>query len=103
MSKTMKDKRAEAEAALRQPLRADDPNLEVVDRQPRAKTVLSVRMDPDLARRLSTEADRRSISPSELMRELIESGLHDTEHAGVVNLADAHRALNKLAHHRKSA
>jgi predicted DNA-binding protein len=93
----MREKRADAEAVLRKPLRPDDPGLEVVAEQPTATVVQSVRMRADLARRLFAEAARRGVAPSQLMRELIEAGLDDTEKAAVVNLADVHRAIDQIA------
>ena len=101
MSKPTNAQVAEAEAALRQPFRADDPNLEVVDEPRNVSFVQSVRMSADLTRRLFKEAERRGITPSQLIRELVEAGLDETEQSAMVNVADVHRAIDSLS--RKSA
>jgi predicted DNA-binding protein len=101
MSKPTDAKVAEAEAALRQPFRADDPNLEVLDEPRKVSLVQSVRMNADLTRRLFTEAERRGVTPSQLIRELVEAGLDETEQSAMVNVADVHRAIDSLS--RKSA
>ena len=91
---------AEAEAALRQPFRAD-PNHEVVNEPRNVSFVQSVRMSADLTRRLFKEVERRGITPSQLIRELVEAGLDETEQSALVKVADVHRAIDSLS--RKSA
>ena len=100
MSRPTDEQLAEAKAALRQPLRADDPNLEVVHGPRKVSLVQSVRMNPDLTMRLLKEAERRGVTPSQLIRELVEAGLDETEQSAMVNVVDVHRAIDSLT--RKS-
>jgi predicted DNA-binding protein len=44
----------------------------------------------DLTRRLFKEAERRGATPSQLIRELVEAGLAETEQSAMVNMADVH-------------
>ncbi|WP_129669917.1 hypothetical protein [Phytoactinopolyspora endophytica] len=68
-----------------------------VDTQPRKATVVhSVRMSRDLTERLLTEAERRGITPSEVIRDLVDAGLTTAERSTTVRLADVHRAIDSL-------
>ncbi len=82
--------------ALEEPLDFADA---VVDREPsRAKVVHSVRLDPDLSERLEGEAARRGLTPSALLRDLVEQALAPAaEDATVtVRISDLHRAIETV-------
>jgi predicted DNA-binding protein len=59
----------------------------------------TVRMSPQTFARLHTEADRRGVGITTLMRELIETGLAalDRDRTVTVRLADLHRAIDVAA------
>jgi predicted DNA-binding protein len=86
-------KRDKALAALDGPL--DWAGADVDDRPRNVQVVQSVRMPRDLTERLAAEAQRRGITPSDLVRELVRAGLDEIDQAGnvVVNLADLHRVI----------
>lgn len=78
-----------------------DWSTATVDQQPRPSSIVhSTRMSHDLTERLFTEAGRRSVTPSELIREYVEAGL--TAAAGAqdtnvtVSLAELHRAIDTV-------
>jgi predicted DNA-binding protein len=66
------------------------------DRQTTMAVSRTVRMSPHTFARLHTEADRRGVGVTTLMRELIESGLAglDRDRTVTVRLADLHRAID---------
>jgi hypothetical protein len=77
----------------------DWSGAEVVADRPRGTSVVhSTRMSHDLTSRLFTEAERRGITPSELIREYVVAGLDAADVAGdavvTVRLADLHRAID---------
>lgn len=89
------DRTDEALAAL---ARRDWSDAEVVDDRPRkASFVHSVRMPAELTDRLFAEAQRRQVTPSEVIRDLVEAGLAEAEGSATVRLADVRRALDRLA------
>lgn len=67
-------------------------------RRSTAKVVISARVDPRDNDALLAEAERRQISPSVLVAELVAEGLRRREAAGTVavNPADLHRALDAV-------
>ena len=72
-----------------------------VDDRPRKATVVqSVRMPRELVERLLAEAHRRNVTPSELIRDLVEAGLSkvDDDTTITVRLSDLHRAIDSIAH-----
>jgi predicted DNA-binding protein len=85
----------EAEAALQTRIGPDD-KLEVDDRPRKVTLVQSVRMSQDLTMRVLNEAERRGITPSQLIRELVEAGLNTNDKAAAVNVADVHRVIDSL-------
>jgi predicted DNA-binding protein len=75
---------------------------EVGDRPRAASVVHSTRMSRELTERLFAEAERRGITPSELIREYVEAGLDAAADAGqatvTIRVADLHRALDTAIH-----
>lgn len=69
----------------------------VEDRPRSASIVHSVRMSRDLTERLFAEAERRGVTPSEVIRDLVEAGLSAADQSATVRLADVHRVINALA------
>lgn len=68
-----------------------------VETEPRrAGVVHSVRMSRDLTERLFVEAQRRGVTPSEVIRDLVDAGLMASERSATVRLADVHRAIDSL-------
>jgi predicted DNA-binding protein len=92
MSQSTRD---EALRLLAEPL---DLTGAVVDTEPStAKIVHSVRLDPEQSERLFAEAARRGLTPSALLRDIVEQALApapDAEATVTVRLADLHRALD---------
>jgi predicted DNA-binding protein len=85
--------------ALRALHDTDWSGAEVV-REPRPVMVVhSARIPGELSERLEAEATRRGITPSALIRTLVEEGLRQAaEDATVtVRLADLHRAIDTVA------
>lgn len=82
------------EAALN---RRDWTGARVEDRPRPASVVHSVRMSRDLTERLFAEAERRGVTPSEVIRDLVEAGLTAADESATVRLADVHRVINALA------
>jgi predicted DNA-binding protein len=69
-----------------------------VDDQPRRATVVqSVRMSRELTERLLAEAQRRGVTPSEVIRDLVEAGLNAVDESVTVRLADVRRVIDALA------
>ena len=69
-----------------------------VDDQPRKVTVVqSVRMSRELTERLVAEAQRRGVTPSEVIRDLVEAGLNAVDEWVTVRLADVRRVIDALA------
>jgi predicted DNA-binding protein len=69
-----------------------------VDDRPRTTMVAhSVRFPRELTERLFAEAARRGVTPSEVIRDLVEAGLSTTEESATVRLADVRRMLDALA------
>jgi predicted DNA-binding protein len=65
---------------------------------PRTPSIVqSVRMPRDLTERLLGEAQRRGVTPSELIREFVEAGLTDVDESATVRLADVRRVIDTLA------
>jgi len=70
-----------------------------VQEKPRAATVVqSVRMPRELNERLLAEAQRRGVTPSEVIRDLVDSGLTAADQSATVRLADVRRVIEALAH-----
>lgn len=69
------------------------------ERQTTMAVSRTVRMSPQTFARLHSEADRRSVGVTTLMRELIETGLAalDDDRTVTVRLADLHRAIDVAA------
>lgn len=69
-----------------------------VDTQPsQVKIVHSVRLEPATSERLFAEAERREVSPSALLREIVERALTpapEAEATVTVRMVDLHRALD---------
>jgi predicted DNA-binding protein len=86
--------RDEALRALAEPLDFTDAVLDTVPS--RVKVVHSVRLDPDLSERLEAEASRRGITPSALLRDLVENGLAPGTDDTVitVRVSELHRAID---------
>jgi len=69
-----------------------------VDERPRAVSVVqSVRFSRDLTERLMVEAARRGVTPSEVIRDLVEAGLSNVDESVTVRLADVRRVIEALA------
>lgn len=94
------NKTSEALAALNN---RDWTNAEVVEAPRVAAPMVTVatRLPVDLVERLATEAQRRGITPSELLRQFAEDALQPVPEGAVVPLVDALRAIESLA--RRSA
>ncbi len=75
----------------------DWSEAQVDDRPRTASVVQSVRFSRELTERLLAEAQRRGVTPSEVVREFVEAGLSSVEESATVRLADVQRALNALA------
>lgn len=85
----------EAVAALKS---RDWSDAELVEDSPRRITVVhSVRMPHDLSDRLLAEAHRRGVTPSEVIRDLVDAGLDTADRSATVRLADVHRVIDTLA------
>lgn len=68
-----------------------------VQHERRAVSVVhSVRFPADLSGRVEAEAKRRGLTPSALIRELVEAGLAEAERDATVTVraADLHRAID---------
>jgi hypothetical protein len=71
-----------------------------VDDRPRSVSIVqSVRFSRDLTERPLAEAARRGVTPSEVIRDLVEAGLSKVDESATVRLADVHRLLDTLARH----
>jgi predicted DNA-binding protein len=70
-----------------------------VDERPRggASVVQSVRFSRELTERLMAEAARRGCTPSEVIRDLVETGLSAVDESATVKLADVRRVIDALA------
>jgi predicted DNA-binding protein len=69
-----------------------------VDQRPRGVSVVqSVRFSHELTERLMVEAARRGVTPSEVIRDLVEAGLSDVDDSKTVRLADVRRVIDALA------
>jgi predicted DNA-binding protein len=88
------NKFAEATAALQD----RDWSAAQVDDRPRTATVVqSVRMPRELTERLLAEAQWRGVTPSEVIRDLVEAGLNAVDESVTVRLADVRRVIDALA------
>lgn len=75
----------------------DWASAEVVE-SPRTPTVVqSVRMSRDLTERVYAEAQRRGVTPSDVIRDLVEAGLSQVDESATVRLADVRRVIESLA------
>lgn len=73
-----------------------------VEAEPRAVSfVYSVRIPADLSGHLDAEAERRGLTPSGLIREMVTAGLGAVADDTVVTLrvADLHRAIDSVIRH----
>ncbi|NEE03832.1 ribbon-helix-helix protein, CopG family [Phytoactinopolyspora halotolerans] len=78
-------------------LESRDWSTAEVRREPRKATVVhSVRMSRNLTERLHQEAERRGVTPSEVIRDLVDAGLSSAERSPTVRLADVHRVIDTL-------
>lgn len=79
----------------------DWSSAEIDDKPRNASIVQSVRMPRDLVERLFTEAQRRGTTPSEVIRDLVESGLNklDDDATITVRVSDLRRAIDEIVHH----
>lgn len=70
-----------------------------VEDRPRggASVVQSVRFSRELTERLMVEAARRGVTPSEVIRDLVEAGLSKVDESATVRLADVRRVIDALA------
>ena len=75
----------------------DWSGAQVDDRPRSASVVQSVRFSRELTERLLAEAQRRGVTPSKVIRDLVEAGLTAVEESATVRLADVQRAINTLA------
>jgi predicted DNA-binding protein len=91
----MMSKFDEAAATLTGPI--DFAGAYVDDRPREVMMVQSVRLPRDLTERLFAEAERRGVTPSEVIRDLIDTGLSTAEESATVRLADVRRMLDALA------
>jgi hypothetical protein len=55
-------------------------------------------MPRELNERLLAEAQRRGVTPSEVIRDLVEAGLTAADESATVRLADVRRVIEALAH-----
>jgi len=85
------------EAAASLDEKIDFTDAYVDDRQRTTMIAHSVRLPRDLTERLFAEAARRGVTPSEVIRDLIEAGLSAAEESATVRLADVRRMLDALA------
>jgi predicted DNA-binding protein len=85
----------DANAALQS---RDWSNAQVDDKPRTASVVQSVRMPRELNERLLAEAHRRGVTPSEVIRDLVDAGLTASEESPTVRLSDVRRAIEALAH-----
>jgi predicted DNA-binding protein len=72
-----------------------------VERERRPVSVIhSVRFPAEVSERLEAEAERRGLTPSALVRELVEAGLSDIndDTTVTVRVADLHRAIDRALH-----
>ncbi len=84
----------EADAALG----SRDWSSATVEERPRSGSVVqSVRFPRDLTERLMGEAARRGVTPSEVIRDLVEAGLSRVDESATVRLADVRRVIDALA------
>ena len=76
----------------------DWSSAEVIE-SPRTPTVVqSVRMSRELTERVFMEAQRRGVTPSDVIRDLVEAGLSQVDESATVRLADVRRVIESLAH-----
>jgi predicted DNA-binding protein len=75
----------------------DWSSAQVHDRPRNATIVQSVRMPRELTERLLAEAQRRGVTPSEVIRDLVEAGLNAVDESVTVRLADVRRVIDALA------
>ena len=85
----------DANAALQN---RDWSSAQVEDKPRTATVVQSVRMPRELNERLLAEAQRRGVTPSEVIRDLVEAGLTAADESATVRLADVRRVIDALAH-----
>jgi phosphoserine aminotransferase len=85
----------DANAALQN---RDWSGAQVGDKPRTATVVQSVRMPRELNERLLAEAQRRGVTPSEVIRDLVEGGLTAADESATVRLADVRRVIEALAH-----
>jgi predicted DNA-binding protein len=85
------------EAAATLDEKIDFSEAYVDDRQRTTMVAHSVRLPRELTERLFAEAERRGVTPSEVIRDLIDGGLSAAEESATVRLADVHRMLDALA------
>lgn len=87
----------EALAALKN---RDWSGAELVKDKPRKSFVFSTRLSGETSDRVLAEAERRGTTPSDIIRDLVEAGLAETDESATVRLADVRRALDQLAERR---
>jgi len=93
--RTVMNKFDDANAALQN---RDWSSAQVEDKPRTATVVQSVRMPRELNKRLLAEAQRRGVTPSEVIRDLVEAGLTAADESATVRLADVRRVIDALAH-----
>jgi predicted DNA-binding protein len=84
-----------------QALNETDWTSATVEHERRPVSVIhSVRFPSDVSDRLEAEARRRGLTPSALVRELVDAGLSDLDEdtTVTVRVADLHRAIDRALH-----
>ena len=75
----------------------DWSSADVVDTPRSPSVVQSVRMSRELTERVFAEAQRRGVTPSDVIRDLVEAGLSQVDDSATVRLADVQRVIESLA------
>lgn len=90
-------RRAETATAFNEPITTETAQqFQPADRPDNVKVALTTRFPREVLERIAAEAERRGTTPSDVIRDLVDRGLHALEDSPVVTirLADAHAALD---------
>lgn len=90
-------RRAETATAFNEPITTETAQqFQPADRPDNVKVALTTRFPREVLERIAAEAERRGTTPSDVVRDLVDRGLHALEDSPVVTirLADAHAALD---------